>query len=63
MQGTKDEIGLAYKIIGPLYRMAHKDRSNGIMYTLLVLLVLCQFVDAYTEDFSVTQYRVPGVSS
>jgi len=36
--------------------------NEVIIVTLFVLLIICPSVNAYTEDFSVTQYRVPGVS-
>jgi len=44
-----------------MYTKTNKD-SKIIIVTLFVLLIICPSVNAYTEDFSVTQYRVPGVS-
>jgi len=40
------------------------DSNSRIIVIAVVLLVIvgCRCLDAYTEDFSVTRYRVPGVS-
>jgi len=52
-----------YKLM--LTRTVLMDAHSGniiITLAVLIMLISCQSVDAYTEDSSVTQYRVPGVS-